>query len=156
MVKLYLLRHEKAEKSASSDFERALTEKGKERALKTASLMKEKKYVPDIVLVSGALRARETFEFFNKKLDFSDKVIFLDKLYSADSFLMRIIIQEYGREGNKSIMVIAHNPELEEISFVITGKTIEMKPGHMAVIEIPSWDLLLSGGKGNFIELLRG
>lgn len=109
MVKLYLLRHEKAEKSAPSDFERALEEKGKERALKTASLMKEKKYVPDIVLVSGALRARETFEFFKKGLDFSGEVTFLDKLYSAGSSLICNIIQNYVRDDNKSIMIIAHN-----------------------------------------------
>lgn len=154
MVKLYLFRHEKAENSASCDFERALTEKGKERAFKTATLMKEKKYMPDIVLVSGALRARETFELFKKGLDFSGEVTFLDKLYTGDSSLMCNIIQNYGGEEDQSIMIIAHNPVLEMLTFVLTGKQVEMKPGYVAVINIESWKELLSS-KGNLVELLR-
>ena len=64
MDRLILLRHGKAEAHAASgqDFDRPLTERGRRDVALVARRLAEAGQVPDLVLVSPAARARETWE----------------------------------------------------------------------------------------------
>ena len=64
MDRLILLRHGKAEADAPTgqDFDRALTGRGRRDAALVARELAEAGSAPDLVLVSPAVRAKETWE----------------------------------------------------------------------------------------------
>lgn len=61
MTRLFLLRHAKAKwaEPGSRDYDRALDETGKADAAKVALAMQSAGYLPELVLCSGAKRARD-------------------------------------------------------------------------------------------------
>src|SRR5690625_138924 len=62
MPTLVLLRHAKAEAAGPSDFERKLSAPGRSQARRVAAHLAAAGLVPDVVLCSAALRARQTWE----------------------------------------------------------------------------------------------
>src|SRR5271165_7009916 len=65
MRRLFLIRHAKAEPGVGrDDFERALTDRGREDAKRVASVLAAKNMLADVLIHSDAARARETAEIF--------------------------------------------------------------------------------------------
>jgi phosphohistidine phosphatase SixA len=61
-MELLLIRHAEAENAAACDAERALTKKGREQAAKVGQFLKRYDLVPDLILASPLVRARQTAE----------------------------------------------------------------------------------------------
>ncbi len=61
---LFLLRHAEAEASAVTDFKRALTPKGEKQAHHVAEFCQQQQILPELVLTSPVLRARQTADIF--------------------------------------------------------------------------------------------
>ena len=121
MNRLYLLRHARARwgEPGSRDYDPPLEESGKADAQALASLMLAAGYVPDLVLCSGALRARETWNAASHHLEAQD-VRYLDSLYSSDAAGYLDIIRESGDAA--SIMVVGHNPMMEDLCSALARK----------------------------------
>ncbi len=65
MRRLFLIRHAKAEPSVGrDDYERALTERGRDDARRVAEVLAARDMLPDILIHSGALRTKQTAEIF--------------------------------------------------------------------------------------------
>ena len=65
MRRLFLVRHAKAEPAVGrDDYDRALTSRGRDDARRVASVLAEKNMLPDVLIHSGAQRAKETAEIF--------------------------------------------------------------------------------------------
>lgn len=97
---------------------------------------------PDIVLVSSAVRARETADIFAKKLALSSDIVVVDPdIYEAErSSLLRIIHQV--DDSNKVVMVIGHNPGvLAMVHHLVECDIQKMPDGAFAVLEMdaPKW-----------------
>ena len=128
MRRLILLRHAKTERDAPSgyDRDRRLDTRGRADAPATGSYLAEHKLAPDLVLVSPAARTRETWDLLAKAFDPAPAVEFVPALYGADaSELLQIVRAASGRADDKSlksIMVVAHNPGLHELSLDLIGK----------------------------------
>ncbi len=61
--RLILMRHADSPRELkTTDYQRHLSEKGKAQAAEMGVLLKEKGWIPDIILVSSAKRTRETLE----------------------------------------------------------------------------------------------
>ena len=61
-MELLLIRHAQAESYASSDSERALTDKGRSQSREVGKFLRELDLLPDITLASPLVRARQTAE----------------------------------------------------------------------------------------------
>ncbi len=65
MRRLFLIRHAKAEPNVGrGDYERRLTGRGRDDAKRVAAALAARRVLPDILIHSGAARAKETAEIF--------------------------------------------------------------------------------------------
>lgn len=120
MSRLYLLRHAKAGWALPGmrDFDRPLDASGHADAEAMGIEMRSLGYVPDITLCSSAARARETLQGIAGHAD-TGRVLFCEKLYSEDAAGYLKLIHENAASG--SILVIGHNPMMEDLAMAISG-----------------------------------
>jgi phosphohistidine phosphatase len=127
MRRLLLLRHAKTERESPSgqDRDRRLDARGREDAPTIGRYLAEQKLVPDLALVSPATRTRETFELLADVLEPVPALQVVPGLYGADASELLQIIRLSGQADDKpanSVMVVAHNPGLHELSLALIGK----------------------------------
>jgi len=118
--RLYLLRHARAGWAMPGvrDFDRALDDVGVADAQATGAAMAAAGYVPDLTLCSNARRARETLEGVVGHTDVG-RVLFFDQLYTEDATGYLALIRDHGGFG--SLLVIGHNPMMEDLAMAIAG-----------------------------------
>ncbi len=128
MRRLILLRHAKTERDSPSglDRDRRLDARGREDAPVIGHYLTDQRLVPDLALVSPATRTRETWALLAPTLKPEPAMDIVGDLYGADaSELLQIIRTASGRADDgalKTIMVVAHNPGLHELSLGLIGK----------------------------------
>ncbi len=116
MERLILLRHGKAEADAHSgqDFDRALTDRGRRDTLLVAKAMAGDGLYPNLVLVSPAARARQTWE--------AAAEVFSRSLFKVIPALYQIEpdeILDLARPGSgaaRTLMIVGHKPGLGALS----------------------------------------
>ena len=116
MDRLILLRHGDAERDSESgdDFDRRLSDRGREESARMGETLAELGLVPDLVLASGAMRTRETWAALAQAFP-KAKVTFEDELYLAEPERVRRAIDQ-ACEGCKTLMVVGHNPGLQDLA----------------------------------------
>jgi phosphohistidine phosphatase len=119
MRRLILLRHGKAESTAASggDFERGLTERGRREAALTGQALAETGCAPDLVLVSTARRAMETWEAAQDAFP-QARMAPARGLYHASADALAEAIDAAG-ETVGSLMIVGHNPGLHELALTL-------------------------------------
>jgi len=114
MHRLILLRHGKAEADAASgqDFDRVLTDRGRRDADLVARALAEAGVEPDLVLVSSAARAAQTWEAVAPAFPRA-KAESAPALYeiSPDGILALAKAEKVG-----TVMVVGHNPGLGQLA----------------------------------------
>ncbi len=118
MRRLVLMRHAKAERASpgGGDFDRALTERGRRDASIMAGVLDGAGIVPDKVLVSSALRTRETWEAMAAAFP-QAQVAFSRALYHAEPDALLDAIED--EEDSDTVMVVAHNPGVHALALRI-------------------------------------
>ena len=120
MAQLILLRHAKAESASVSgrDFDRGLTERGHRDAAIMGRALAQAGCVPDLVMVSSARRAKETWEGVAPAFPAADMEE-SRALYLAT----REQLAEAAEEGLSagSVMIVGHNPGLHELALMLAG-----------------------------------
>ena len=123
--RLTLIRHANAEQGSDvRDFDRALSKKGFSEANEMARRFQERTLVPDLIIVSAALRTRETAETFAKVLGVATRLLQADdSLYLADGEHILKTIRGVGpRVGH--LMVIGHNPGISAAAISLAPEAI--------------------------------
>jgi phosphohistidine phosphatase len=116
MDRLILLRHGKAETDATSgqDFDRALTERGRRDTLVVSQAMADDGLYPDLVLVSPAARALQTWEAAATVFSHARFEMAL-ALYDIGPAAILALAQDAGRKA-RTVMIVGHNPGLGALS----------------------------------------
>lgn len=151
MKTLYVLRHAKSswENYNQTDFERPLNERGLLAASRMGQLMSEKSFVPDSIVSSTAARARQTAEMVKEAANFNVKIQFDKRIYEATTADLFEVLEETSDEI-KSLLIVGHNPGLENLVRNLTEEVREMPTAALAEIrlKIESWkDVSLACGK---------
>lgn len=127
MHTLYLLRHAKSSRTDQTlaDRERPLAPRGSRDAKRIGKHLVRLEIAPELVLCSSAERTRETLELVRPALGASSTVRLEAKLYaaSADELLERIRAVP---EAVASVMVIGHNPGLQDLALVLASAGVEL------------------------------
>jgi phosphohistidine phosphatase len=112
-MRLILLRHAKTEKAEGGmrDRDRRLNARGEHDAPLIGAYVARHGLLPDLALVSTAVRARETWE--RLALPASPAVTFEERLYNAGAPAVVALIKETGRAVG-TLLVLGHNPGLHE------------------------------------------
>ncbi len=136
MKTIYLIRHAKSDWSNAflDDFDRDLNKRGKKSITIMAKVLKEKKIKPDIIISSPAKRTKSTIERLLKKLEFKEKITYLNKLYLADSEAILSIIKNIDNKYD-SVFIIGHNPGLTDFVNLMTNVNINNIPT-LGIIEM--------------------
>lgn len=141
MKRLYLLRHAKSswDNPELSDFDRPLNSRGIEEAKKIGEYMAKKKYIPNCIISSTAVRTRETIDLVLKNLDYKGEVEYKDSLYLLTA---EEIFREMRNYNCDSLLIVGHNPGLEIFLSSIIGENLIMKTAHLAVVDLEGNELL--------------
>jgi len=127
MKTLLLLRHANAEPTVltKSDKERALTREGKADAARVGLELTKRQLIPDLILCSGADRARETAALVLPVLAGSGPaddvpIQYEDELYLAEP--ATVLAHAQGApEDVSTLMLIGHNPGFGMLGFALAG-----------------------------------
>jgi phosphohistidine phosphatase len=137
-MQLILLRHGKAEDSSlDGDFSRTLTRKGHEQSRRAGRLLKAAGCLPDIVLTSPLIRARQTAEEFCAAAEIPGAIIqgWLTSGFNSETGLSELA----GFQRFKRVMIVGHEPDFSSlIEFILEapGGSIQMKKGAIACLQV--------------------
>jgi phosphohistidine phosphatase len=124
VLRLLLLRHAKSSWSdpGLEDHDRRLNERGREAAPAMGAFMRKQKLIPDLVLCSPACRAHDTWTLLSEELEATPKVVVEDAIYDFGNGerVLEAVRQRGGRAT--SVLVVGHNPSLEELALRLIGK----------------------------------
>jgi phosphohistidine phosphatase len=137
-MKLYFLRHGLADRSAwmGTDFERPLTEEGKERMMHEADCIRQLDLGLDAILSSPLVRAYQTAEIVADRMNMLDLLVVDEQLEPGfgPSDLAQIL---EGYPQADELMLVGHEPDFSEtISFLIGGGSIVCKKGSLARVDL--------------------
>ena len=124
-TRLTLVRHANAEQDSDvRDFERPLSRKGHAEAQEVARRLQERALVPDLILVSAALRTRETADAFVKELGVAARRLRADDaLYLADGDYILGLIRGVGPRISH-LMIIGHNPGISAAAISLAPEIV--------------------------------
>jgi phosphohistidine phosphatase len=125
---LYLLRHAKSswENPTLADRDRPLASRGRRASRVIADHLRSQRITPALVLCSSSARTRETLERVSAGLSDEIAVRIEAGLYtaSADDLLDRLHEIDTGVD---SVMLIGHNPALQELALSLAGNGADLK-----------------------------
>jgi phosphohistidine phosphatase len=126
MRRLMLLRHAKTETDAPSgrDQDRRLDERGHRDATEIGGWIARHPLFPDLVLVSPAVRAVQTWEIAweaMKERASQPKVELVEDLYGADPAQLLQAIRMASVSDPKRLMLVGHNPGMHELALTLAG-----------------------------------
>jgi phosphohistidine phosphatase len=117
MRNLFLLRHAKSSwKDASlSDFDRPLSNRGKQDAPLIARQFLKNKIEIDLIISSSARRTLETGKIFENVLRLTSKILKDDNLYYASSYDMLKTITQIN-DNIRNVIIVCHNPGITNLA----------------------------------------
>jgi phosphohistidine phosphatase len=155
---LILLRHAKSswKDKDVSDHDRPLNKRGKRDAPRMGRLLQKEELVPDIILSSTAVRARDTAVRLAKSCYYKGQITYADSLYlgGAEAYLdaLKILPNDF-----KIVLVVGHNPDIEGLVMILTGQAERIPTAALARIDltIGDWSTLSSESKGRLVRIWK-
>lgn len=117
-----LMRHAKSawDNPELTDYFRQLAPRGQEAAPVMARYMVANGHIPDRILCSSAQRTRETLSLMLPLFPHDMEIVITNALYETSAATYYDYIRAHGREA-RALMVIGHNPALEELGPALVG-----------------------------------
>ena len=142
MRTLYLLRHAKSSWSDASlrDFDRPLNDRGRESAKLIGERLASEALSVPFVICSPALRTRQTAEIVFDSSGLSAEERFDERVYEASLSDLQTVVSEIN-DDKPVVILIGHNPGLEELFAFLTGEARRMPTCALAKIrfDVASW-----------------
>jgi phosphohistidine phosphatase len=157
MKRLFLLRHAKAENAVagSTDLDRSLNERGEHEAQAIGAVIKRQNLSFDQVLCSTAVRARETAELVLAAAEVVANIRYDQRIYEAGPRQLLEVISELSENLN-AVLLVGHNPGMEELLKMLTGRAEQMATCTLAKIFLaPGEWSEISDDKGTLDSILR-
>jgi phosphohistidine phosphatase len=128
MKTLYLLRHAKSDWGDSSlkDFDRPLNGRGWKAAKAIGQEMRERDFVPDLVLLSPAVRTRETLARAEEGFGGKFEVMEERAIYLAETETLVGLVRGAPAHATR-LMIVGHNPGMHELVLVLSNGPGELR-----------------------------
>ncbi|WP_437204347.1 SixA phosphatase family protein [Planctomicrobium sp. SH664] len=132
---LFLMRHAKSSWKEASlpDHDRPLKKKGLRQAVAMAEFLKSQRFPLDRIVTSSAVRALQTAELVARTWGLPAPTVD-QRLYAASQEVWQQVLTEMPRRGG--VLLVGHNPELEELLFSICDEPVLMPPASIACLRI--------------------
>ena len=132
MRRLFLVRHAKAEAAVGrDDYARKLTDRGRADARRIAKALAARHFLPDVLIHSGAARAKQTAEIFaaawRNEVELQEQA----RLYDASLTTLIDCTRALSHE-DKRVGLVGHNPGLGELATSLAGSGAEPEVRRLA------------------------
>ncbi len=158
MKSLLIMRHAKSSWSDSDlgDHDRPLNDRGKRDAPRMGRLLADERMTPDLIISSTAKRARKTVAKVAKASGFDGDIQFEAGLYHGDCETWLSLLRNVP-ERNDRVMVVGHNPGLEMLLELLTGRREELPTAALACLTLPieNWSQLPREPAGELAGIWR-
>jgi phosphohistidine phosphatase len=158
MKSLLILRHAKSSWKDDSlpDHERPLNKRGRQDALLAGRLMREEGLLPDLILSSTAKRARSTVDLVVEESGYGGSIEYSRELYAAGPEAYIVSLAKLP-EKYDLVMVVGHNPGLEQLLEDLTDECETLPTAALAQVTIPieSWSELSNESGGKLVNIWR-
>jgi phosphohistidine phosphatase len=158
MKTLLILRHAKSswDDPDMPDHDRPLTERGRKDAKRVGQFLHEHGLVPDLIVSSTAKRAWKTAKRVAKGCGYGDEIEVDGRLYLAHPSQFTAVLREM-HEEHSTVLVVGHNPGLEEFVRQLTGQPETMPTAAFAVVslDIDSWQSLSAAPDAKLVRVWR-
>jgi phosphohistidine phosphatase len=137
---LILLRHAKSDWSGDeSDMARPLAKRGRRQAPDAGRWLAANIDNIDLAVVSPAVRARSTWDLVAAELDVPPRARIDDRVYAASGHELLTVVQGLS-DAIETVVMVGHNPGVEELASLLTGEWASMPTSALAVITVSgSW-----------------
>ena len=154
MKTLLVLRHAKSswDDAALDDHERPLNKRGRRDAPRMGELVREHGLIPDVVISSDAVRARLTAEAVIEAARYAGAILLDRRLYLAGPADILSLLRTVGEKA-ETVMIVGHNPGLEELVAQLTGDWQDLPTAALAQIILPidRWRDLNLSSRGTLV-----
>jgi phosphohistidine phosphatase len=135
---LVLLRHAKSDwDSEEADLDRPLARRGQREAPDAGRWIAGNLPVLDLAVVSPARRTQETWQLVVAELTSEVPMRMDDRIYEASVHDLLDVVRDLPAEAASAI-IVGHNPGLEELVRLLTGRVVPMPTSAMAVLTTTS------------------
>lgn len=137
MKTLLIMRHAKSswDNSECSDFERPLNEFGLKAAPFMGNIIYKNGLQPDLIISSPAKRAKQTAVLIKAVAEIDANIEYREELYGARTTAFLNVTFNI-EDKYESVLLIGHNPEIENFIHKMTGETQSMPTASVAVIKL--------------------
>ena len=153
---LLILRHAKSswKNTGISDHDRPLNKRGKKAAPRMGQVLFEEDCVPDVILSSTALRARDTADLVADASGFDGEVVYLNDFYHAWPSDFLDALRNLSDDINTA-MIVGHNPGMELLLEMLTGESERFPTAALALVKLPIdyWSQLNDETEGELLQL---
>jgi phosphohistidine phosphatase len=158
MKTLLLMRHAKSSWKDTSvpDHQRPLNKRGKRDAPWMGKLLRDESIVLDAILCSTAIRAVETVKGLLREYTFEGEIQYFEDLYQAGPETIIEILKQLP-ETVDAVIVIAHNPGLDEFLEIVCDECGHMPTACIAHIQYPieRWIDLRESTRGEIVHFWK-
>ena len=156
MKTLLILRHAKSSwrELGLSDHDRPLNKRGKRDAPRIGSLLSREDLLPDLIISSTAVRARKTAQLVMEASGYDGELRLEGDLYAAEPQAYVDILQALPDEIGR-VMVVGHNPGLEELLEQLTRDAESLPTAALAQVSLnlEAWQDLDEDTQASLIHL---
>lgn len=127
---LLIFRHGKSDwtTDAPTDFDRPLAKRGRKAVKRMGRWLKDQGLLPDHIVSSPAKRAQQTAKRVCRFAELPSHLIhWEERIYEADVQTLLSVLVDCPKDAQR-IMIIGHNPGLEELVYCLTGGTVDEPP----------------------------
>jgi phosphohistidine phosphatase len=157
MRRLLILRHAKSSwaDEYTDDWERPLTDRGVRNATSVGQLLRRLSLVPDLIITSDAVRAQTTARLVAEAAEYRGKVVSSSLLYHARPDAVIDVLRIIPTAANRSVMIVGHNPGLEDLVAQLTGEQRDLPTAALVQIDldIDRWSQLDASASASAIDV---
>jgi phosphohistidine phosphatase len=115
--------------------------------------LRDENLLPDLIVASSAKRCRKTAEHVIHTSGYRGETRICGELYEADATKLREFLSKLGDHVAR-VLVIAHNPGLEEFLESLTGAYTPLATAALAQIDLPleNWADLSAETRGTLLN----
>lgn len=158
MKSLLILRHSKSSWKDPNlkDHNRPLNKRGKRDAPRMGEELRQENILPDLIISSTAKRARKTAKLVAASSGYQGEIRTTRQLYFTEPVTWYKLLQDVSNR-NFRVMVVGHNPGLEEFLRMLTGEVVVMPTSALAEVSfaIENWQEFDLGVRGELLKIRR-
>lgn len=138
MPTLVFARHAHASHEPGPDYDRPLTQEGRDEARRAGEFLAD---LPiDCAIASSARRTAETAQLIIEQLNAEPQLRLDDALYQAQVLDWREAVATIPPDAQAAI-VVGHNPTVADAVVELSGQPVEkFRPSSIAVFKLDSWE----------------